>query len=116
MRPMIRRLLFLLGIVALSCSCSTVFQKSVHSDSVDCSTSRAYYITDLVIAGAYAFVVSGASRDTIGFGPRLNEPAAYIPIPVFAASAGYGIYKRHNCTRWRETAPPEEWARVEAAK
>ena len=99
----------LLALVTLSMSCSVLLQDSVRSSSVYCSTSRFYYLADLVIAGAGAYAITRPS----------NPPNSlvWIPVGVEVGSAAIGILKRHNCVRWRETAPPEVWAAAaEAAR
>lgn len=95
--------------IALSTSCSVVLQDSVRSSSVYCSTSNFWWVSDVALASAWGFVVSRASNPA-------NPPVAYVPTAVFGASALLGIYKRHNCVRWRETAPPEVWAAMAEAQ
>lgn len=82
-------------------SCATLVQDSVRSSGVYCSTSRFYYLTDLVLATGLAVGVSSID------GP----PESYLPTAVLAGSGVYGIFKRGRCLRHRETATPEEWAR-----
>lgn len=106
-----------LVLMMLCMSCGTFVQKSVRSDSVYCSDSRLYFAGDLLVAASYAFVASGAARSVVGAGPQqLNEPLAYLPIPLFVGSAAIGAYKRHNCVAWKAEAPPEEWARAAAVQ
>jgi hypothetical protein len=80
--------------LALCASCSVAAQKSVRSHDVYCSDSRSYYLTDLALAGAAAYVAS----------TQLNEETAYIPVGVFVASAGVGVIKRGNCERRKSSA------------
>jgi len=88
-------------LLVLSMSCSVAFQDSVRSSGTQCSTSRFWWVSDLLIAGTFAALVANID------GP----PESYIPAGVFVGSGLIGIYKRGNCVRYRETAPPEAWAR-----
>jgi hypothetical protein len=96
-------------IAVMSVSCSVALQPSVRSASVECSTSYGYAATDVVLAGGFAFA---ASRGTDKSPQPQYVPYSEIGAGVMAASALLGLYKRHNCVRWRETAPPEVWAEV----
>jgi len=101
-----RRILIVLAL-ASTLSCSVAFQASVRSSSVNCSTSRFYYISDLLIAGAgVAAFASAGNPDT----------AVYVLPGLFAGSALIGIIKRNHCVRFRETAPPEVWAAAAEAQ
>jgi hypothetical protein len=96
-------------IAVTSLSCSVALQPSVRSSSVECSTSIGYAAVDAVVAGGFGFQVSRG----IGHSPRpANVVPAGIATGVMVTSALIGLYKRHNCARWRETAPPEVWAEV----
>lgn len=100
-----RSLVLLAMVVAVSqMSCSVLFQRSVRSSSVYCSNSRFWYMSDVVIGGGMTYVAAA----------KANDSRAYIPGAVFFSSALLGIYKRHNCVKWQEKAPPEEWARMAA--
>jgi len=88
-------------LVLMSMSCSIAFQDSVRSSGTQCSTSRFWFLSDFLIAGTFSALVA-----------NIDGPAeSYIPAAVLAGSGLIGIYKRHNCVRYRETAPPEAWAR-----
>ena len=92
-----------LAAIAIACctmSCSVVFQDSVRSSSVYCSTSRFWYLSDFVLTGTYLYAMSRADPPPVG----------YAPAAVFGGSGLIGIYKRHNCVKWRASAPPEVWA------
>jgi hypothetical protein len=91
----------------LSLSCSVTLQDSVRSSSVDCSTSRGYYVADFLIAASAA----GAAATAPGL-PSEARAAGFVDTAVFGASALYGVYKRNRCMRWRDTAPREEWERI----
>lgn len=93
--------------LASSLSCSVAFQASVRSSSVYCSTSRFYYISDLLIAGTGTFLLANAGN---------GEALAYVGPGLFAGSALIGIIKRNHCVRLRETAPPEVWAAAAEAQ
>ncbi|MEO8705181.1 MAG: hypothetical protein ABI867_34365 [Kofleriaceae bacterium] len=91
--------------ITIACSaCSLGFQQSVRGRSVYCSTSRFWYLSDLLIGGAATYVLATKAQDAPGI--------AYAPGGLFLGSAALGIYKRHNCVRWRETAPQAEWDRM----
>jgi hypothetical protein len=96
----------MLAILLACSSCSLAFQESVRSRSVYCSTSRFWYLSDLVIGGAGTYVLATRAKDAPGL--------AYAPGALFLGSGVLGIYKRHNCARWRETAPQAEWDRMAA--
>jgi hypothetical protein len=98
------RYVLALAAALVSSSCSVAFQRSVRSSSVYCSDSRFWYLSDIVIGGGMTYVAA----------TRTNDSRAYIPGAVFLGSSLIGIYKRHNCVRWQEKAPPEEWARMAA--
>jgi len=94
------------AITAGGAGCSIAFQDSVRSSSVYCSTSRVWAAGDLVMAGGGVFALSrGAEGKAVG-------PV----VGLLVASAVIGLYKRHNCVNFRETAPPEVWAAAEAAE
>jgi hypothetical protein len=94
-----------IALLVLTSSCSLAFQDSVSGRSVYCSDSRFWYISDLVIGGAATYVLA----------TRSEAPAvAYLPGAVFLGSGALGIYKRHNCVQWKETAPASEWERMAA--
>jgi len=98
-----RRLLALTALTLLG-ACSLLLQDGVRSRSVYCSTSRAYYITDLALGGIYTYVAA----------TRIPEKQAVVfaPSALFLGSGVLGIYKRHNCVDWREKAPQAEWDRM----
>lgn len=100
-----RRLLALLALTLLG-ACSLLLQDGVRSRSVYCSTSRAYYITDLALGGIYTYVAATRIPD--------KQAAVYAPSALFLGSGVLGIYKRHNCVKWREEAPQAEWDRMAA--
>jgi len=87
--------------VVLSMSCSLAFQDSVRSSGTQCSTSRFWFLSDFLLAGGFAYLVA------VNDGPA----ESYIPAAALGGSGLIGIYKRRNCVRHRETAPPEAWAR-----
>src|SRR5258705_6697061 len=95
-----------LAAIVLACctvctmSCSVVFQDSVRSSSVYCSTSRFWFLSDFLLTGTYLYAMSRANPPPVG----------YAPAAVFGGSGLIGIYKRHNCVEWRAHAPPEVWA------
>ncbi len=91
-------LLFVLGLVASSCSLG--FQESVRSAGTLCSNSRVWFIADASLAGAAGYVAA----------TQLNEGTAFIPAGVLLASAAIGVYKRRNCIDLQESAAPEQWA------
>jgi hypothetical protein len=94
-----RPVLLLLAVCVLS-ACSVAFQDSVRSSGVYCSTSRFYYVSDIVLATA--FTVAAAKN---------NVPAvSYTPAGALALSSAYGWWKRGNCIEHREHATPEMWA------
>jgi hypothetical protein len=98
------RALAMVTSVSLSLSCSVFFQKSVRSDKADCSRSLFWIASDLVLAGAMVGVVlspDGQSSPT----PAFVLPAEIIA-GVFVASAAIGVFKRHNCGRYRREHPP----------
>jgi hypothetical protein len=88
------------SLLALTTSCATTLQSSVRSAGLGCSESRAYWITDVVLAGTWAAL---ASYGELG-------PTAYVPTGVLLASALYGGYKRGRCVEYRAKATPEMWA------
>src|SRR5690349_10264422 len=90
----------LLATIALACmSCSVAVQSSVRSSRAACDTTPIYVIGDVVIAGGMVFVAStGSGKDP----QPAYVPVAYVTAAVFAASAGIGLYKRHNCANYRE--------------
>jgi hypothetical protein len=70
-----------------------------------------YVAGDVLVAAAGIYAASTAWSH--------NPQPPYVPLSegtagVFAASSLVGMYKRHNCVRWRETAPPEVWAEYAA--
>lgn len=88
--------------LCLSMSCSVFFQDSVRSSGVYCSTSRFWYASDFLLSIGLVAALASASNQT--------EAGEFIPSGVLALSGLYGIYKRGNCVRYRETATPEQWA------
>jgi len=101
------RLHALAALIGLATSgCSLVFQDSVRSSSVYCSTSRFWYLSDFVMAGGLVYAATRANP----------PPAAYGGPALFAGSGLIGIYKRHHCERFRATAPPEVWAAAAEAE
>ncbi|MBT8494500.1 MAG: hypothetical protein KJO07_15695 [Deltaproteobacteria bacterium] len=96
----------MVGLVLLLSSCSVVFPGSVRSAGLDCSDSRFWLGSDLVLAGGSFYLANEVSTDGdseaanlyLGFGA------------VFAASAVYGYFKRRNCANHLEQATPEQWA------
>jgi hypothetical protein len=92
-----------IAVLVFTSSCSLAFQDSVSSRSVYCSDSRFWYISDLVIGGAATYVLATRAE---------APPAAFLPGALFLGSGAYGIYKRHNCVKWKETAPASEWERM----
>src|SRR5260221_5418858 len=100
-----KRILLLVASLS-STSCAVLFQDSVSKASVYCSTSHFYYISDLLIAGAYSVLVA-----------RMGHPQAvqFLPAALPAADAVVGILRRGGCLRSRQTAPREEWAPGDAA-
>src|SRR5687767_5185940 len=99
---------FVVLAVVCSTGCSVGFQRSVRSSSVYCSESRFWYLSDFVLAGAYTYAMSRV--------PESLGAKGYIPTAVFAGSGLIGIYKRHNCVKWRKEAPPEVWAAAAEAE
>ncbi len=100
-----RKLVALAGRALLG-SCSLLLQDGVRSRSVYCSTSRAYYITDLALGGVYTYVAATRIPD--------HQAVVYAPSALFFGSGVLGIYTRHNCVKWREAAPQAEWDRMAA--
>ena len=99
-KPLALAALMLLG------ACSLLLQDSVRNRSVYCSTSRGYYITDLVLGGIYTYVATTQIPE--------KQAAVYAPSALFLGSGLLGIYKRSNCVEWREKAPQAEWDRMAA--
>jgi hypothetical protein len=99
--------IFALLLLLAATSCSLVLQDGVRRRSVYCSTSRFYWMSDVLVGAASTYVA--ATRI-----PDRHVEVVYAPSALFLGSGLLGIYKRHNCVRWRETAPPEEWERMAA--
>jgi hypothetical protein len=94
-----------IAVLVFTSSCSLAFQDSVSGRSVYCSDSRFWYVSDLVIGGAATYVLATRAE---------APPAAFLPGALFLGSGALGIYKRHNCVKWKETAPASEWERMAA--
>lgn len=94
----------MLGVLLVLCvsGCSVVLQDSVRSSGTQCSSSRFWYASDLLMAAGLAYLVVSEAPD---------EGGAYVPVGVLAASGAIGVWKRSNCVRHQETATPEQWAR-----
>jgi hypothetical protein len=88
-----RRLLVAV-LVVCSLSCSVVLQDGVRSSGAACSTSYAYSVGDVILAVAWEFVLSR--------GTDPNPELDHIPTGVFGLSSLVGLYKHHNCVRYRD--------------
>jgi hypothetical protein len=100
------RIPLVIAIVACT-SCATTIQSSVRTASVRCDNGFFWVGTDVVLGSTAAWVGT-----RVGDGTPLAPPTSYLIAGTFAASALYGLYKRHNCVHWQETAPPEVWQAV----
>ena len=93
--------------VVASTSCALTIQDSVRTRSVRCDNGLFWIGTDVALGSTAAWVGT-----RVGDGTPLAPPTSYLIAGTFAASALIGIYKRHNCVHWQETAPPEVWQAV----
>jgi hypothetical protein len=96
------------AVLTCSTGCSVLLQKGAGTASVDCSTSHAWWIVDAAVGAAATYLIATRTNDP--------NPLAYAPGAALLASAGVGLYKHHNCVKWREEAPPAEWERVAALR
>jgi hypothetical protein len=81
----------MLFVLLCASSCSVAFQKSVRSSKADCSDSRFWWMSDVLIAGGLAYAASAN-----------GAPATAYSLPaLFIGSALIGSMKRGNCVRYR---------------
>jgi hypothetical protein len=84
------------ALVATLMGCATLVQSSVRSAGTECSTTRFWIASDVVLAGLSAYAANQADGDA----------GSYVPAGVFATSALYGVFKRSRCERYIEAHPP----------
>lgn len=80
-------------LVTLSMSCSVALQDGVRSSGEACSESNFYWVADALVAIGWEVAIAQ--------GTDPNPEVDHIPTGVFGLSSLVGIYKHHNCVRYR---------------
>jgi hypothetical protein len=75
-------------------SCSTFFQSSVRTSGTACSTSLLPAFVDVALAGTAVYAMSQTNSSD-------GQNAMIGTAGVFAASAAYGLWKRHRCGNFK---------------